>query len=94
MRRLRIGTPVLVEARDWMSDSSWHGPTEGNDPAPLGWIRGIVVSQDDTTLILASSGFYDSPEKDRHKIPIGCIEAVYETVEKRQVLWHRKRKEK
>ncbi len=87
MKRLKVGMSVLVEARDWVSDVSWQSPAEAVTPAPLGWIRGVVISQDETTLCVAHAGFDESPEISTTKVPLGCIEAVWESVERREPLW-------
>ncbi|MCP4537764.1 MAG: hypothetical protein GY832_11525 [Chloroflexi bacterium] len=96
MKKLRRGALVLIEARDWMGNSSWQTPEERDVPAPLGCVMGIVDSQDDTTLSLSVSWFLDDPAdlKDGgNKIPVGCIEAVYELVVRREPLWRKKKRE-
>lgn len=94
MKRLKHHTFVVIEARDWEGDSSWQSPEERREPAPLGKIRGCVDWQDDTTLCLYRDNFPGDPDgrTDSIKIPIGCIEAVYEAVERREPLWMRVKK--
>lgn len=93
MKRLKPGTLVLIEARDWCSHAEWQTPDQRQEQAPLGEIVGIVDHQDETTLHLGSAHFLNDPsdQRDHHMIPIGCIEAVYELVVRREPLWRKRR---
>jgi len=94
MKKLRKGMAVLVDARDWCSEARWHDEAEPLNPAPLGWIRGVVIGQDTTTLFLQHQGIYDTNERDVDQIPIGCIETVWELVTRRDPIWRKTKKKK
>jgi len=92
MKKLRKGMWVLIEARDWEGNSSWMTPEQRQEPAPLGCVGGCVDGQDESTLHLSNSFFMDDPTdvRDCTKIPLGCIEAVYEMVIRREPLWRKR----
>jgi len=92
MKRLKPGTLVYVEARDWSSDPTWQHVVASEAPAPLGWIAGRVIKQDDSTLYIAHCGFYESSETDCTKIPTGCIEAIHPICIVRDALFVKKKR--
>jgi hypothetical protein len=95
MKKLKPGTLVYVEARDWMQDPRWRPGDQKPEPAPLGVMIGRVEQQDATTLTLNASWFPDKPgslgERDTIQVPVGCIESVYPVIVGRDVVWTKRK---